>query len=129
MISCIVSCLKKATPVVVLLSYVFHGCAPCFATRASFEAEEGQKKVTSIETLHSIMRKERARDEALRNKKKHKAFSFTSQNKQALVRDEQSSDDGRYLGFRTQVKSFEEEYTLKLQSSVSKINESVRPCV
>jgi adhesin HecA-like repeat protein len=108
----------KIIHLLVLLSYVFHGCAPAFATRTSFEmGEERQKKVSSLDVLHSVMRK-RAQNEALWH-----------ENKQAPVRQEPRSYDASHLGFRTQVKSFEEGYTLKVQSLSSQMNGSVWPGV
>ncbi|MBX9697373.1 MAG: hypothetical protein K2X53_04740, partial [Alphaproteobacteria bacterium] len=130
MISRIFAHLKKATHVVVLLSYLFHGIAPAIATRTSFEmGEVGQKRFTTLETLHEVMRKAHAREARLRRNVVPSAFSLTSQNKQAPVREEQRPYDGSHLGFRTQVKSFEEGYTLSVQSLSSKMNGSVWPGV
>ncbi|KAB2832597.1 MAG: hypothetical protein F9K49_07875, partial [Caedimonadaceae bacterium] len=47
------SYLKKATHVVVILSYLFHGCAPAFATRGMMRDEDGY--TLSVQSLPSQM--------------------------------------------------------------------------
>lgn len=113
MTSCVFSYLKKATHVVVLTSYLFHGVAPAFATRVKFdEVEERQKKVSSIDALHSIVLKERQREETIRQEQKH-----------------EGSYDRRPLGFTPRATFDEGGYTLKIQSVCGQMNGSVWPGV
>lgn len=76
---------------------MFHGVVSAIATRTSFEMVEGrQEKVCTIDVFHSIILRERQREETIRQEKKH-----------------EEAYDGRHLGFSPRV-MFVELYLHKL---------------
>ncbi|MGN6671449.1 MAG: hypothetical protein ACTHJ4_07940 [Candidatus Nucleicultricaceae bacterium] len=108
MTSRVFSYLKKATHVVVIASYLFHGVAPAIATKVKFdEVEERQEKVGSIEALHSIILRERQREETIRQEKKH-----------------EEAYDGRHQYFTPRVTFDEAGYTLKIKALPQKAHDN-----